>query len=154
MDDLVQRLRARHDIGLHRILTEAADEIERLRSHGPQVQRGTNDDGTPWIGTMRDALEDAIQAAAVEARLADGLRAQLAERDMDAERYRWLRLRIKVREERSLAGTYRDSIYTRVGQSFFDTPTRGAKGYTDPTKFEAECASLDAAIDAAMAPKP
>ena len=32
MKDIVERLRSRHDIGLHSILTEAADTIERLRA--------------------------------------------------------------------------------------------------------------------------
>ena len=85
-------------------------------------------------------------------RAADKIDAQAAEIEAlraDAERYRWLRHRLKVREEKSLAGSYRDSIYVRVGQSFFDTPTRGVKGYVEPAEYEKECAELDAAIDAA-----
>ena len=90
---------------------------------------------------------------------AHGTEAQAREREREAEldslradaaRYRWLRDRLKVKEERSLAGSYRDSIYVRVGQSFFDTPTRGSTGYVDPAVYAVECMELDAAIDAAM----
>lgn len=70
--------------------------------------------------------------------------------EFEAAAYRWLRDRLMVREEKSLAGSYRDSIYTRVGRSFFDTPSHGAKGYLDPSKYEKECEQLDTAISAAM----
>lgn len=33
---------------------------------GPIMQRGTHADGTPWVGTMRECLEDAREAAQVE----------------------------------------------------------------------------------------
>lgn len=76
--------------------------------------------------------------------------AQTERERFEAAAYRWLRDRLMVREEKSLAGSYRDSIYTRVGRSFFDTPSQGAKGYLDPSKYEKECGQLDIAIAAAM----
>ena len=81
----------------------------------------------------------------------EAVRAAGAKDRKDAERYRWLRERMKVREEKSLAGSWRDSIYIRIGQSFFDTPTRGSKGYTEPAQYERECQEFDAAVDAAIA---
>jgi hypothetical protein len=44
-------------------------EIERLKKDGPIMQRGTCGDGAPWMGTMRECLEDAYDAAKVEAEL-------------------------------------------------------------------------------------
>ncbi len=87
-----------------------------------------------------DAWNGALEQQAAQI---DALRA-------DAERYRWLRMRLKVREERSMSGSYKDSIYIRVAQSFFDTPTRGDDGYLDKSIFAKECCEFDAAIDAAL----
>lgn len=54
---------------LRQHLTESAATIERLREHGPEMQRGTCGDGTPWMGTMLDVLNDYKLAASVEADL-------------------------------------------------------------------------------------
>jgi hypothetical protein len=94
-------------------------------------------------------------AAALEAQAA-----QIAERDAqiealraDAERYRWLRPRLQVRAGRSMGGTVRECLEVRIGQSFFDTPTRAGKGYLNLADFDGECRLLDVEIDAAMAAK-
>ena len=64
MTDLTERLRSygphHHDVRLH---FEAADAIEQLTETGPPMSRGTNADGTPKMGTMRDVLLDYKQAA-------------------------------------------------------------------------------------------
>lgn len=74
--DLIARLR-QMAAGLHDDMStgaEAADaleaqasEIEALTKHGPPMQRGVRGDGTPWMGTMLDVLNDYKQAAEVEA---------------------------------------------------------------------------------------
>lgn len=76
------------------------------------------------------------------------LRAEAEALRKDAERYRWLRERVELRKERAVSGSVRDSIQMRTGQSFLDTPTRGARGYCDEFEFTRECSRLDAAIDA------
>ncbi len=48
--------------------------IAELEADGPQVERGERGDGEPWLGTMRQAWEDAKQAAEVEAKEVDRLR--------------------------------------------------------------------------------
>jgi hypothetical protein len=44
---------------------------------GPVMRRGTKGDGTPWMGTMRECLEDAREAARVESSLGDEARAEV-----------------------------------------------------------------------------
>ena len=53
-------------------------ENEALRKHGPPMQRGTTIEGTPWMGTMREVLEDYKSAADTEARWGDEARAEVA----------------------------------------------------------------------------
>lgn len=72
----------------------------------------------------------------------------------DGQRYRWLRPRLRVRPMQSVSGAVRSAIDVRVGQSFFDTPTRGGRGYVDPAVFDAECVDLDTEIDGAFAIPP
>jgi hypothetical protein len=73
-----------------------------------------------------------------------------AERDAeDARRYRWLRKRLEIRDQESMAGTSRPALCTRIGRAFMDShgptlSTRSAEHY------ESESAKLDAAIDAAL----
>ena len=64
---------------------DAADEIAALRAqvaalteNGPPMQRGTTIGGTPWMGTMREVLEDYKSAADTEARWGDEARAEVA----------------------------------------------------------------------------
>lgn len=71
--------------------------------------------------------------------------------EAEAKRYRWLRPRLRVRPMHSMSGALRNGLDVRVGQSFFDVQTRGARGYVDPAVFDAECAELDAEIDDAFA---
>ena len=53
-------------------------ENEALRKHGPPMQRGTTIEGTPWMGTMREVLEDYKSAADTEAKWGDEARAEVA----------------------------------------------------------------------------
>ena len=83
MTDLIERLRMRQRQGwIHRPgetphlgayrpdpdCTETADEIERLTSNGPMMERGHNGDGSVWMGTMRECLADALSSADAEAK--------------------------------------------------------------------------------------
>ena len=130
MDDLVQRLRCKSGAWINGLYEdEAADEIERLRAeldlrrksgsaseglHNLCAGIAADADGSEW------SREEWERIDAENARL----RAQLAERDRDAERYRWLR-------------DVGDSTWTPLMK-------RGPSFATN----------MDAAIDAAMAPKP
>jgi hypothetical protein len=67
----------------------------------------------------------------------------------DAERYRWLRERMQVRNETSVSGITKPALSMRVGFSFTDTKSDPAKGWTDPKYFIESQQSVDAAIDAA-----
>ncbi|HYF34560.1 MAG TPA: hypothetical protein VD994_04660 [Prosthecobacter sp.] len=63
----------------------ALAERERLKD-GPMMRRGEDGNGKPWMGTMRECLEDAKGAARVEARLAREMRDERnAERDRCAK---------------------------------------------------------------------
>lgn len=42
-----------------------------LVNDGPTMRRGSDGDGNPWMGTMRECLQDARDAARIEARLRD-----------------------------------------------------------------------------------
>ena len=68
----------------------------------------------------------------------------------DAQRYRWLRPRLEMRSLQSVAGSSRPALMLRVGQEYFDSKTRGSKGYTKPHLFELECGILDSAIDSSI----
>ena len=79
-----------------------------------------------------------------------------AERDAaakDAERYRWLRLRLEVRELEAMSGGRRPAMQIRIGHSYFDSTHRPGAGYLNPAHFQQECEELDAAIDAAKGEK-
>ena len=55
-----------------------ADVLQSLAEYGPAMKRGECANGTPWMGTMLDVLQDYKLAASVEA----GLRREVeAERD-------------------------------------------------------------------------
>lgn len=70
--------------------------------------------------------------------------AELATLQKDAERYRWLRQRVQVRNMQAMNGSYRKAIDIVTGMAFFDSRTKRNE------KYIAECAAeLDAAIDAA-----
>ncbi len=77
MAGLLPRLPAELD----RVRAELAD----LQANGPIVQRGITGTKQPWMGTMREAWNDALDCARAEACLGDDARAELkqvrAERD-------------------------------------------------------------------------
>ena len=62
----------------------------------------------------------------------------------DAERYRWLAPRLRVRKMQPVSGAVRDGIEVKLGCSFIDSNI----------KKEIETFKLDAAIDAAILAKP
>jgi hypothetical protein len=68
-----------------RALCDMALRTEQLERDGPTVRAGSNDDGTPWMCSMREALAHAEHAAKVEAGHADHFRRELAEAKRDAE---------------------------------------------------------------------
>jgi uncharacterized protein YciI len=122
---------------LHHKWAELLYERDALLVHGPQVQRGENDDGSPWISTMREAWEDAIQAAASEARSADALR---AEHDAGP----W----IASDDGRTISSDdFTFDVLLRVTGDFADDGQR--KRYSD--NLAAKLNEPNAAIDAAMA---
>ncbi len=43
------------------------NQIAELQKNGPVMRRGTLGDGTEWMGTMREVLNDSIEAADCEA---------------------------------------------------------------------------------------
>ncbi len=65
-------------------LRRLSAENEQLRKTGPEMSRGTNGNGDPWMGTMLDCLNDARAAATAEAQYADELRTMVAQ--LEAER--------------------------------------------------------------------
>lgn len=109
---------------------ELRAEVAALTENGPPMQRGTTIEGTPWMGTMREVLEDYKSAADTEARWGDEARAEVAGLRKDAERYRWLRDGDEVSD-------YPYPVMRQGGKYDFDRTIW----------FE----ELDAAIDAAMA---
>ena len=57
---------------------ELRAQVAALTENGPPMQRGTTIEGTPWMGTMREVLEDYKSAADTEARWGDEARAEVA----------------------------------------------------------------------------
>lgn len=87
-------------------------------------------------------------------KIADHYRNERDELLADAMRYRWLRLRIEVRNLRSMSGSARPAMEIRIGHAFFDTDTEPGRGYLDKNTFKNQCNLLDAAIDNARSTKP
>jgi hypothetical protein len=67
----------------------------------------------------------------------------------DARRYRWLRNRLEIRDEESMAGTVRPALRCRLGWSFMDSAGPRLSTNSD-LYYEGKNSELDAAIDAAM----
>lgn len=53
--------------------------LEQAERDGPIMERGKRTDGTPYMGTMREVLNDYKSAAQVEAKEGDKARAELAQ---------------------------------------------------------------------------
>lgn len=67
----------------------------------------------------------------------------------DAERWRWIRRRLRLTHEQSLAGNVKEGLDFEIGATFLSTPNYD-RAHT-PTTFNAEkVANIEAAIDAAM----
>jgi hypothetical protein len=90
--------------------TQLRAELARLESDGPVMQRGITGDGEPWMGTMREVLEDYKEAATVEASERRRLFGELALAKEDAERWRFARDKATV-EEWDILGAAESSIF-------------------------------------------
>lgn len=88
------------------------------------------------------------EAKALEAEVSR-LTAELEAASKDAQRYRWLRPRIQIVRQGSVAkpNEKRAAIETRIGCSFIDSPLPYS---TNPEHQEQLSLELDAAIDAAI----
>ena len=75
--------------------------------------------------------------------------ARIAELENDAARYRWLRRRIRLTNEEMMSGAVKKCMTVRIAYSAMDHTTDPADAYLSKDRFNAECAALDAAIDAA-----
>ena len=71
--------------------------------------------------------------------------------EADARRYRWLRNRLKVTKQQTMANVFKNGFEVRIGNSFFDCGGNDRKGYLDKDKFDNELIALDKAIDEALA---
>lgn len=70
----------------------------------------------------------------------------------DAERYRWLRLRLHVRPTKAMSGSVRPALDVNIGCSFLDSRLPSCYPNDGPEKRSKE---LDSAIDTALQePKP
>ena len=102
--------------------------------------------------TDRDALEVRLGAMMVER--SESFFKVIQERDanaLDATRYQFLRMRLKVSKMAAVSGSVRDGIEVKVGCSFLDSKLP----HTIPESYPIEQAEkLDAAIDAAMKDTP
>jgi hypothetical protein len=96
-----------------------------------------------WSGSLSDV------ANAVQREMA--LAAELAECRADAERYRWLRQRVEVRQQEAMNGSVRAGLSIRIGSAFLDSPPSLLKSLRDPNAHETRSKELDAALDAARA---
>jgi len=89
------------------------------------------------------------KASAKVSELADmilTLRARLEAAEKDAERYRWLRTRIEIRNEQAVSGSVRPALSVALGMAFLDCKTQRSKPY-----FTEQANKLDAAIDTELA---
>lgn len=73
--------------------------------------------------------------------------------ESDARRYKWLRLRVRVKSIQAANLVWRSGMDIRFGHTFFDVSTVPGSGYLDQEQFKSECIELDAAIDAALEQK-
>lgn len=74
----------------------------------------------------------------------------VAERDAlkaDAERYRWLRMRLKVKKQMAVSGSFREALDIRIGCAFLDSKLPRTLPESYPEEL---AANLDSAIDEAM----
>ena len=114
-------------------IERGANEIERLRA---------------WLAEAKSALERAGSACTFTIQQRNEV---VAERDRlraDAERYRWLRQRIEVRQQTAMSGSSRPGLDVRIGHGFLDRPVPNVRPQGRSKELSRE---LDAAIDAALA---
>lgn len=114
---------------------------------------GDQCDGKHWSGGAKFApvpCEKVMLASDHDAEVSR-LTAELEAARKDAQRYRWLRPRIQIVRQGSVAkpNEKRAAIETRIGCSFMDSPLPYS---TNPEHQEQLSLELDAAIDAAMEP--
>lgn len=149
-------------------------EVAELRKNGPTMRRGINVDGTPWMGTMRDVLNDYASTATTESILGDEARADAralqAQHDDDksdllAMQRERDKLQAQVTEQAlqylaastQLADAYQDAqrhAFRRDNPEFSMDIYKGQYRFTHPSRADGIwCDSYDAAIDEAR-PKP
>jgi len=78
----------------------------------------------------------------------EALKAELAAHKEDAERWQRARRIIRIRSQPMLSG-YAECFEFRLGYSRVDCVKDPGAAWLDPARFEEECATIDAAIDAA-----
>jgi hypothetical protein len=67
----------------------------------------------------------------------------------DAERYRWLRRRVRLASQQMMSGAIKQWLTVRLAYSAVDRTDDPADSYLSQDRFDRDCADLDAAIDAA-----
>lgn len=134
VDRLIRVLRApmwkQEPVDIQTAALQAADALSRLQREREACVSACQ----AWRG-MYEAKEAELQE---QQRVVEGLR-------KDAERYRWLRPRLWVRDIRDMTGALRPALYVVIGRSFFHTKTDAHE--------DQEREQLDSAIDAAIKEK-
>lgn len=144
MSDLIKRLQEhRTNDFIERplpICLEAADELERLRTR-LEIDPRHSIDGIQARDTTIRLQDEAIAE----------LRNELERMQKDADRYRWLRDRMKVHCEAPMSGGEKRATLTmRIGHGFLDSKMDPTSGWTDLRWFDECREKVDSAIDAAM----
>ena len=124
---------------------------ERFYAIAHEAGAASRDAEVAELTTQRTAFKD---AAEYNKRRAEDAEKQRDELLADAMRYRWIRLRIEVRNLRSMSGQSRPAMEIRIGHAFFDTDTEPGRGYLDKNRFKNQCNLLDETIDNARSTKP
>lgn len=68
----------------------------------------------------------------------------------DAARYRWIRLRLRIRLQEMLLGIKRKCFEIAIGHAPVDSQQKPGEGYLNPKRFEEDVANVDAEIDNAI----
>ena len=119
------------------------EELERLRAENARLL-GDHAAALRLVADVRAAIGD--DGKRMQPELVEYCKAM----KRDAERYRWLRERLQVRTEEMMSGAYKPCLNVRIAYSALTHTSSPRDSYLDPARFDAECAKLDAAIDAAM----
>ena len=99
--------------------------------------------------TLAEAVQE-IDEAYAKRYAPSNADAEIAALRADAERYQWLRRRIRLTNEQMMSGAIKQCLTVRVAYSTLDRKDDPADSYLSQDRFDADCAALDAAIDAAI----